>query len=162
MIAVPSVMRISENDLIRSGLGVSACASVSICPTQFDEPSDAKAIMMVGRTSVTSAISMRPNRKERNRSRTSNCSAESAGAPVRLSPRLTSLKRTLPVGNSETDTSPRSTGSRPVTSLICALTASRTVSAGITTERIERRTSPAPSRLATAIPTRLMPVAAVT
>ena len=49
------------------------------------------------------------------RSRTTSCSAASAGAPVRSSPRLTSSKRTLPVGNSETDTSPRSTGSSPVT-----------------------------------------------
>ena len=130
-------------------------------PAQFDEPSAANAIMMVGRTSVTSAISMRPNMKEKKRSRTTSCWADRAGAPV-LSPRLTSLKRTLPVGNSETETSPRSIGSSPVTSLIWALTASRTVSAGITTERIKRSASPAPSRLATASPTRLMPVAAVT
>ncbi len=159
---MPSVMRISEKVLIRSGLGVSACASVSMWPAQFELPSAAKAIMMVGRTSVTSAISMRPNRNEKNRSRTSSCWADRAGAPVRLSPRLTSLKRTLPVGNRETETSPRSTGSRPVTSLICALTASRTVSAGITTESIKRSANPAPNRLATAIPTRLMPEAAST
>ena len=79
MIAVPSLMRISENDLIRSGLGVSARASVSIWPAQFELPSDANAIMMVGRTSVTSAISIRPIRKGRKRSRTTSCSADSGG-----------------------------------------------------------------------------------
>ena len=47
---------------------------------------------MVGRISDTSAISMRPISSGKNRSRATTCSAVSAGAPVRLSPRLTSLK----------------------------------------------------------------------
>ncbi len=90
------------------------------------------------------------------------CSAVSAGAPVRLSPRLTSSKLTVPVGNSDTEASPRSTGSSPVTARISALTASRTASAGIRNGKITRAPIPATARARTANPRRLMPTAAVT
>ena len=82
-------------------------------PDQFELRSPLKTIAMVGRTSETSAISIRPVRKGKKRSRATTCSAVSAGAPVRLSPRLTSWKRTVPVGNSDTEVLPRSTGSSP-------------------------------------------------
>ena len=57
---VPSLMPISENDAVRPGLGASARPSVSISPDQFDWPSGKKVTVMVGRTRVTSAISIRP------------------------------------------------------------------------------------------------------
>ena len=57
---VPSLMPISENDAVRSGLGSSARASDPISPDQFDWPSGKKVTVIVGRTSVTSAISIRP------------------------------------------------------------------------------------------------------
>ena len=135
---VPSSIRISENDAVRPGLGLRFRASVSICPDQFELRSALKMIAMVGRTSETSAISMRPVRNGKKRRRATTCSAVSAGAPVRLSPRLTSSNLTVPVGNSDTEAPPRSTGSRPVTARISALTASRTASAGIRNGRITR------------------------
>jgi hypothetical protein len=72
-ITVPSAIRISENDAIRSGLGCKARASVSTWPAQFERPPCAKTTLMVGRASVTSAISMRPikNGKKRRRTATS-------------------------------------------------------------------------------------------
>ena len=117
---------------------------------------------MVGRTKETSAISMRPVRKGKKRRRATTFSAVSAGAPVRLSSRLTSLKLTVPVGNSETEAPPRSTGSSPVTARISALTASRTASAGIRNGRITRTQTPTMAKPRTTNARRLMPTAAVT
>ena len=57
---VPSLMPISENDALRSGSGWSAWASDWISPDQFVSPSGRNVTVIVGRTSVTSAISMRP------------------------------------------------------------------------------------------------------
>ena len=159
---VPSSTRISENDAVRPGLGLRFCASVSICLDQFELRSALKMIAMVGRTSETSAISMRPVRNGKKRRRATTCSAVSAGTPVRLSPRLTSSKRTLPVGNSDTEAPPRSTGSRPVTARISALTASRTASAGTRNGKITRAPIPTAARATTANPRRLMPTVAVT
>ncbi len=159
---MPSLIRISENDVTRVGLGCSARASVSIWPDQFELPSELKAIVMVGRTSDTSAISMRPIRSGKNRSRAISRSAVSAGAPVRLSPRLTSSKLTAPVGNSDTETAPRRTGSSPVTVWISALTASRTVSAGIRSVSSVSAPNTTAANARAASPRRLMPVAAVT
>ena len=137
-------------------------ASVSIWPDQFELWSALKMIAMVGRISETSAISMRPVRKGKKRKRATTCWAVSAGAPVRLSPRLTSSKLTVPVGNSDTEAPPRSTGSSPVTARISALTASRTASAGMRNGKITRAPMPAMARARTANPRRLMPTAAVT
>ena len=111
-------------------------------PDQFELRSALKMIAMVGRTSETSAISMRPVRNGKKRRRATTCSAVSAGAPVRLSPRLTSSKLTVPVGNSDTEALPRSTGSSPVTARISALTASRTASAGIRNGKISESADP--------------------
>ena len=55
---------------------------------------------MVGRSSDTSAISTRPTRSGKKRSRAVSRSAVSAG--LLASPRATSAKLTLPEGNSET------------------------------------------------------------
>ena len=79
---MPSSIRISENDAVRPGLGLRLWASVSMWPDQFELRSALKMIAMVGRTSETSAISMRPARKGKNRRRATTCSAVSAGAPV--------------------------------------------------------------------------------
>ena len=159
-ITVPSAIRISENDAIRSGLGCRARASVSTWPDQFERPPGAKLTVMVGRTSVTSAIWILPVSNGKKRRRTTSCCAVRAEAPVRLSPRLTSLKLTLPVGKSETATSPRNNGSNPVTARIWDLTESRTVSAEIRNDKASRKANPATTMPATANPKRLMPVAA--
>ena len=53
-------MPISENDAVRPGLGSSARASDRINPDQFDWPLGRNVTVIVGRTSVTSAISIRP------------------------------------------------------------------------------------------------------
>src|SRR5262249_13398968 len=133
---VPSAIRISENDAGRSGPGLRFRASVSMWPDQFELWSALKMIAMVGRTSETSAISMRPAKKGKKCRRATTCSAVSAGAPVRLSPSITSSKLTAPLGNSDTEVPPRSTGSSPVTARISALTASRTTSADIRNGKI--------------------------
>jgi hypothetical protein len=59
------------------------------------------------------------------------------------SPSTTSEKLTIAVGNSDTVTSPRTTGSRPVTLRICAMTALRTVSVGTSFEAATRAPIPA-------------------
>ena len=131
-------------------------------PDQFELRSGLNTMATVGRTSETSAISIRPVRNGKNRRRATTCLAVSAGAPVRLSPRLTSSKLTRPVGNRDTDAPPRSTGSSPVTARISALTASRTVSAGIRNGRIKTVPNPATSTAMTASPRRLMPTGVTT
>jgi len=60
MTMTPSLIPISENVALRSGLGANACANESIKPDQFDWPPDWKVTVIVGRTSVTSATSIRP------------------------------------------------------------------------------------------------------
>src|SRR5712675_1315009 len=72
---VPSSIRISENDAARPGPGLRLRASVSICPDQFELRSALKMTAMVGRISETSAISMRPVRKGKNRRRATTRSA---------------------------------------------------------------------------------------
>jgi len=131
-------------------------------PGEFELWSALKMIAMVGRTSETSAISMRPAKKGKKRRRATTCSAVSAGAPVRLSPSITSSKLTAPVGNSDTEVPPRSTGSSPVTARISALTASRTASAGIRNGKITRAPIPTAAKATMTNPRRLMPTAAVT
>src|SRR5262252_607886 len=159
---VPSAIRISENDAGRSGPGLRVRASVSIWPDQFELWSALKMIAMVGRTSEMSAISMRPAKKGKKRKRAITCSAVSAGAPVRLSPRTTSSNLTAPDGNSDTEVPPRRTGSSPVTARISALTASRTASAGIRNGKITRAPIPTAAKAKMMKPTRLMSTAAVT
>ena len=62
---MPSSIRISENDAVRPGLGLRFCASVSMWPDQFELRSALKTMAMVGRTSETSAISMRPDQERK-------------------------------------------------------------------------------------------------
>ena len=112
---------------------------------------------MVGRTSSMSAISIRPIRSGKNRRRASTCSAVSAVAPVRLSPSVTSSRLTLPLGKSDTETPPRTTGSSPVTARISAFTASRTEFAGMSNATIRNAQVAARIKAATASPRRLVP-----
>jgi hypothetical protein len=63
MMIVPSSMRISENDAVRRGRVSDQCG-VSICPAQFELPSSFRD-GNGQRTNETSAISMRPARKEK-------------------------------------------------------------------------------------------------
>ncbi len=143
----------------------SACrlrASAAMWFDQFEVRSALKTMVTVGRTSSTSAISMRPISSGKKRSRATTCSAVSAGLPVLLSVSRTSSKRTAPRGNSETEASPRSTGSSPVTARISACTAARTLSAGMNSDSEMRIPAPTASTAATAITRRLMPTGAVT
>ncbi len=158
---MPSVIRISENDAGRSGPDLRFRARVSMWSDQFELRSSLKMIAMVGRTSETSAISMRPINSGKKRRRATTCSAVSAGSPV-LAPSITSSKLTALAGNRETETSPRSTGSSPVTARISACTALRTASAGSNHGKITRAAIAAAATTAAANPRRLMPTAAVT
>ena len=158
----PSSILISENDVARFGSACRLRASASMCPDQFELRSALNTIVTVGRTSSTSAISMRPISSGKKRSRATTCSAVSAGLPVLLSNNLTSSKRTALAGNSVTEASPRNTGSRPVTAWISACTASRTLSAGMNSDSVSRIPSPTASRAATANAKRLIPIDAVT
>ena len=133
-------------------------------PDQFELPSASKAMVMVGRTSVTSAISMRPISSGKKRSRATSV----LGGERRMCRRAgrrgcTSSKRTLPVGNSDTATAPRSTGSSPVTARICGLDGARArCRPGSAATSAKARQSPTAKTAATASPRRLMPTAAVT
>ena len=119
---VPSVdADFRERRAARFGLGCSVRASVSMWPDQFELPSASNATVMGGRTSDTSAISIRPISSGKKRSRTTSCSAVSAAC--RCGCRRGSRRRSSPC-RSETarpSTSPRRTGSRPVTARICGL-----------------------------------------
>ena len=123
-------MPISENAATRSDCGASARASDDIKPDQLDSPVAENATLMVGRTKVTSAISMRPASSGKYRSRAISSSAATAGSPAVWLASTTLRKRTLPDGNSNNEMSSPSTGSRPVTARISAFTASRTEAAG--------------------------------
>src|SRR5437870_4007612 len=159
---VPSAIRISENEGDRAAPALRFCASVWMCPDQFELRSALKTTAIVGRTSDTSAISIRPIKSGKNRKRATIWSAVSAGAPVRLSPRMRSSKLTAPAGNSDTEASPRSTGSSPVTARISACTALRTASAGIRNGKNTSAAITATVTAATANPRRFMLTAAVT
>ncbi len=155
---VPPSMRISEN-------AASRCAadwlrvSASINPDQLDWPFGFNSTEIFGRSSVTSAISTRPISRGKNRRRAVKRSATSAGCLA--SPRITSSKLTLPVGNSETLAFPRRTGSSPVTPRISPRTCWRTVSAEIRYPAVVRTSSPPAITASRIIPRRFKPVAAV-
>ena len=115
---------------------------------------------MRGRSSATSAISIRPANSGKNRSRAVSRSAASAGSAS--SPSATSEKLTEPEGNSDTATLPRNSRSSPVTLRISALTASRTLSAGISNVIVPSTAKLPSTTTAIAMARRLKPVAAVT
>src|SRR6516162_4759507 len=74
-------MPISENEAVDSECGWSARASDEMSPDQLDSPAAEKATLIVGRTRVTSAISIRPSRSGKYRSRAISSSATTAGSP---------------------------------------------------------------------------------
>src|SRR5262249_53255816 len=84
------------------------------------------------------------------------------GSPLWSSPRTTLWKVTVPDGNNETDMSPRSTGSSPVTAWISLATASRTLLAGMKNDSATKLMTTAAITAPTAIARRFKPVAAVT
>ena len=117
---------------------------------------------MVGRTKVTSEISIWPESSGKYRKCAVNSSATSPGSPLR-SPLSTTLRKvTLPEGNRDTATSPLSAGSRPVTVWISRATASRTALAGIANGTVTNTMTTAAAAAAPAMRMRFNPVAAVT
>src|SRR6516164_1103580 len=155
-------MPISENEAVDSECGWSARASDEMSPDQLDPPAAEKATLIVGRTRVTSAISMRPSRSGKYRSRAISSSATTGGSPDGSLARLTLWKRTLPDGNSDSEISSPKAGSSPVTARISYFTASRTEAAGNKDGMPTNTIITAAMTRAASIATRLTPMAAFT
>ncbi len=148
----------------RARLGRARARAPRSWPDQFELPSGVEDDVDASAAPATRRRS-RCGRPAAGRSAAARpaCSAVSAGRRRRSSPRLTSSKLTVPVGNSDTVTAPRSTGSSPVTARISALTASRTaVRRDQKRQQSRARRSRRHAKATTASPRRLMPVAAVT
>ena len=105
-----------------------------------------------------SAASIRPSSSGSSRSFAVSRSATRAGL-ARSSPSVTSEKLTVALGNSETFTSPRVTGSSPVTAWIFAMTAWRTVSGGISAATPTSTAMPAADTAAMTRLNRMRPLA---
>ncbi len=146
----PSLMRISENESTRWAWSASGCrarARVSTSGDQLVCPSAAISTAMCGLTSVMSEISMRPDNSGIRRKLAVNSSTATAG-PVADSPSTTSANVTVRAGNTDMEIGPRSTGSRPVIARISVLTASLTVSTGITCLAVATAAAPATTAIA--------------
>ena len=156
---VPSLILISVKAATREAPAIWLCASAAIKPDQLDWPFAAMLILMVGCSSATSAISTRPTSSGKKRSRAVSRSAVSAGCAA--SPSTTSAKLTLPRGNSDTVTSPRNIGLRPVTARISPITCARTSSREISAVAAPSTTAPSTTTAASPIARRLNPEATV-